>query len=96
MAVLSVDLAFRRWSDVGIVVLNRPQPDSAFGLNPTLNPIACQIIPSNAAGLDDGPIDPNILAGRLNHLCAVAASASSCWMAPKPGSRRPMALNTRA
>ena len=68
MAVLSVDLAFRRWSDVGIVVLDRA-PTASSG-NPARNPIACQIIPSTAAGLESGPVDPNILAGRLNHLCA--------------------------
>jgi len=69
VAVLSVDLAFRRWSDVGIVILDRPTQARAAA-NRAKTPIACQIIPSTAAGLDDGPIDPNILAGRLNHLCA--------------------------
>jgi len=37
-------------------------------------PIACEILPSILTGpsseYDCGPIDPNILAGRLNHLCA--------------------------
>jgi len=76
VAVLSVDLALRRWSDVGIVILDRPRPaPTEFGLatsttaNPARSPIACQIIPSIAAGQPVGPIDPNILAGRLNHLC---------------------------
>ena len=90
MAVLSVDLAFRRWSDLGIVVLDRAratqtsnpiepglrlkQPFSPLGELAQL-PIACEIIPSIASGLDadhaTGPVDANILAGRLNHLCAV-------------------------
>ena len=71
MAVLSVDLAFRRWSDVGIVVLDRPHPaPTSTAGNAARNPIACHIIPSTAAGQSDGPIDANILAGRLNHLCA--------------------------
>jgi len=77
VAVLSVDLAFRRWSDLGIVVLNResdreseleqPAPISADPL-PSARTISCQIIPSTSAGLDDGPVDPEVLAGRLNHL----------------------------
>lgn len=69
MAVLSVDLAFRRWSDLGVVVLSRaasPLPDP---------PVACEIIPVQPPGLDaihdQGPINPEILAGRLNHLCGV-------------------------
>ena len=90
MAVLSVDLATRRWSDLGIVVLDRARPpQSANPAEPGLRlkplfsplnepaqlPIACEIIPSIAPGLDSdltpGPVDANILAGRLNHLCAV-------------------------
>jgi len=59
MAVLSVDLAFSRWSDLGIVLLERPQsPDG---------PIHCEILPWT----DPGQVDANILAGRLNHLCGV-------------------------
>lgn len=34
-------------------------------------PIHCEILPSVAAGQNEGPIDAEILAGRLNHLCAV-------------------------
>ena len=72
MAVLSVDLAYRRWSDLGIVVLDRSNaPLAPFDYGPSARPIACQIIPSNAEGQQDCPIDANILAGRLNHLCAV-------------------------
>ena len=68
MAVLSVDLAYRRWSDLGIVVLDRQHsPNSAS--------IDCEIVPVTTAGLDPSlaadPVDANILAGRLNHLCAV-------------------------
>lgn len=57
MAVLSVDLATRRWSDLGIVVLDR----AAGGL------VICEILPWN----DAGPVEAEILAGRLNHLCGV-------------------------
>jgi hypothetical protein len=73
MAVLSVDLACRRWSDLGVVVLSRaasrlPAP-----------PVTCEIITLDPPGFDaahdqgsiDPEIDPEILAGRLNHLCAV-------------------------
>ena len=73
MAVLSVDLACRRWSDLGVVVLSRaasPLP---------VPPITCEIIvlepPGLGAALDQSrihsAIDPEILAGRLNHLCVV-------------------------
>jgi hypothetical protein len=58
MAVLSVDLAFRRWSDLGIVLLDQRTADGT---------IACEIIPWNEAG----PVDANILAGKLNHLCGI-------------------------
>ena len=80
MAVLSVDLAYRRWTDLGIVVLSRASAP-AEGLTGAVNRrtaqsiVECQIIPSTAAGIADGsagvPIDAEILAGRLNHLCAV-------------------------
>jgi hypothetical protein len=90
VAVLSVDLAFRRWSDLGIVVLARARPPQSLNpaepglrLKPQFGPlgesaqlpIACEIIPSDASGLvadlASGPVDANILAGRLNHLCTV-------------------------
>ena len=78
MPVLSVDLAFRRWCDLGIVVLDRRQPTSdlpAVSVAPPAeaggalqeSSIDCEIIPWN----DPGPVDPNVLAGRLNHLCGV-------------------------
>ena len=72
MAVLSVDLAYRRWSDLGIVVLDRATaPLAPFDYGPEAHPITCGILPSRADGQPEGPIDANILAGRLNHLCAV-------------------------
>jgi hypothetical protein len=94
VAVLSVDLAYRRWSDLGIVALTRVRsahPAGRAHLGNTLAgqprlggsrkdpdrphapdcPINCEIIPSMARGEDRGPVDANILAGRLNHLCAV-------------------------
>ena len=86
MAVLSVDLAFRRWSDLGIVVLDRtlparplvphfaepgstrPCPDPPARLA-TTQPIHCEIIPSCSPDNRPGPVDPDVLAGQLNHLC---------------------------
>jgi hypothetical protein len=59
MAILSVDLAFGRWSDLGIVVLERPAKSS--------EPIACDVVMWNTPG----PVDAEVLAGRLNHLCGV-------------------------
>jgi len=58
MAVLSVDLATRRWSDLGIVVLDHA---------PANQQLACEILVWN----DSGPVEAEILAGRLNHLCGV-------------------------
>jgi hypothetical protein len=90
VAILSVDLAYRRWSDLGIVVMDRAQAqDAPHGVEPapglplfsapgrakSNQPIHCEIIPSTAGGLDSDnatePVDANILAGRLNHLCGV-------------------------
>ena len=69
MAVLSVDLALQRWSDLGVVVLSRA-PSSH-----SVSQVACEILPLDSPGLDAasdrGPVEPEILAGRLNHLCAV-------------------------
>jgi hypothetical protein len=59
MAVLSVSLALSRWTDLGIVLLDRGGDPAA--------PVACEIVMWNEPGL----VDPDILAGRLNHLCGV-------------------------
>jgi len=86
VAVLSVDLAYRCWSDLGIVILSRTRPVGTCAQEtvPDQFPVAshtldrglerqqihCEVIPSAAAGLSGGPIDADILAGRLNHLAA--------------------------
>ena len=62
MAVLSVDLAMRRWADLGVVVLDRER--SGAGGPGTVH---CEILPWSDAGL----VDANTLAGRLNHECGV-------------------------
>jgi hypothetical protein len=79
VAVLSVDLVYLRWSDLGIVVFDRIPPpvvhDPLWQLEAVSCLIACEIIPSTATGLNSdlapGPVDANILAGRLNHLCGI-------------------------
>jgi hypothetical protein len=72
VAILSVDLAFRRWSDLGVVVLDRARPK---GPGATLPVVACEIIPFGPSGTEPesthDPIDPDNLAGRLNHLCGI-------------------------
>ncbi|MDR3723603.1 MAG: hypothetical protein P4K83_03850 [Terracidiphilus sp.] len=83
MAILSVDLACRHWSDLGIVILDRV-PSQTSGLLPAAHSparglqalstqasstVECLILPSSADGLPEGPVDAEILAGRLNHLC---------------------------
>jgi len=81
--ILSVDLAYSHWSDLGIVVLDRkPDPilDRIFDRvpaspQPGYGSVACEILPFNTPGLgpeiDHGPVDAELLAGRLNHLCGV-------------------------
>ncbi len=54
MAVLSVDLACRRWSDLGVVVLNRVRQQSAAAAPDTV--VACEIVPFADPGL--GPRGP--------------------------------------
>jgi len=71
MAILSVDLAFRRWSDLGIVVLERARAAAnsipALGSETEASRLDCEIIAWN----DAGAVDAEVLAGRLNHLCGV-------------------------
>lgn len=77
MAVLSVDLAYRRWSSLGVVMLERKldlvEQPNGDGVVRAL--VECEILPFGPPGLgaeyDEGPIDPDILAGRLNHLCNI-------------------------
>jgi len=92
VAVLSIDLAHRRWSDLGIVVLDRARPETLACPDPASlapSPINCEIITWNSPEADPDSelaqpvaapqlsgykaprVDPNILAGRLNHLCNV-------------------------
>jgi hypothetical protein len=86
MAVLSVDLATRRWSDLGIVILDRTpavhspncgETRPGLPLKPSFTTLST---PPPAESLitceilpwnDPGPVEADALAGRLNHLCAV-------------------------
>jgi len=85
MTVLSVDLATRRWSDLGIVVLGRtPSHQAANPAEAALGAPQLSDPTSRNSGrgggpihceilswADAGPVDANKLAGRLNHLCGV-------------------------
>ena len=88
MAVLSVDLAMRRWSDLGVVVLSR-----ALKYLPASS-VACEILPlAPPEPGDGGPVDPEILAGRLNHLCALRGirilllDGPQAWKSASSGAR---------
>lgn len=83
MAVLSIDLACRRWSDLGIVILDRIKAPSLapteivgpLGTSERVPPcVSCEIISWDGSDLDEdqrrGPVPAEILAGRLSHLCA--------------------------
>ncbi|HEX8812255.1 MAG TPA: hypothetical protein VF742_09715 [Terracidiphilus sp.] len=65
--VLSVDLVYSRWSDLGIAILSRPEGE--------VDPIACELIAWDASDLEEEhqgkPVHAEILAGRLNHLANV-------------------------
>jgi hypothetical protein len=75
MAVLSIDLAYRRWSDLGIAILNRSVGENGQ----SGNQIECELITWNGSDLDSanpdkphpGPVQAEILAGRLNHLANI-------------------------
>jgi hypothetical protein len=62
MAIMSVDLAFRRWTDLGLVVLDAAQPNT---------PVDCEILTWDDGGNGPGPVPADILAGRLNHFCNI-------------------------
>src|ERR1700744_5868546 len=74
MAVLSVDLAYRRWSDLGIAILSRSADEKE--LSP---PIDCELISWDGTDIGEassnqahrGPVQAEILAGRLNHLANI-------------------------
>jgi hypothetical protein len=87
MAVLSVDLATRRWSDLGVVLLDQRRPGT--GANPAQGGAAlpgrplfnslraaddlaeCPVTCEIFPWNDPGTVDAETLAGRLNHLCGV-------------------------
>jgi hypothetical protein len=84
MAILSVDLAYSRWLDLGLVILDRvkdrARPSSATkksaspdGENSRPALVNCEIFSWDGSDLieeqQNAPIQPEILAGRLNHIC---------------------------
>jgi len=80
MAILSVDLAYSRWSDLGLVILDRPRPSDspkklASANRPRSRPalVDCEIFSWDGSDLIEeqrnAPIQPEILAGRLHHVC---------------------------
>ena len=80
MAILSVDLACRSWADLGVVVLRRAQashvpggmassPAAQRAIPVSREPIECEILSLMDEGDAPLAVDPNLLAGRINHLC---------------------------
>jgi hypothetical protein len=84
VAILSVDLAHRSWSDLGVVILDRVKLQTAlvdaYGATVKPDTVQCEIIRFTAAGVNSSmspfapaphtasPVDPEVLAGQLNHL----------------------------
>ena len=75
MAILSVDLAYRSWADLGVVVLDRVQLEQGNREQASsiasrgAGPIGCEILSLMDAGDGQRTVDANLLAGRMNHLC---------------------------
>jgi hypothetical protein len=67
MAILSVDLAYSRWLDLGLVILDRVKDRARPAL------VNCEIFSWDGSDLIEeqrnAPIQPEILAGRLHHVC---------------------------
>ncbi|MGB6727250.1 MAG: hypothetical protein WBE74_15275 [Terracidiphilus sp.] len=84
MAILSVDLAHRNWSDLGIVILDRVKSYTAlvdaYGVSVKPGTVKCEMIRFTAAGINSdlnpfaiaplsiNPIEADVLAGQLSHL----------------------------
>jgi hypothetical protein len=87
VAILSVDLAHRSWSDLGIVILDRVKSQNAvvdaYGASVKPGTVQCEVIRFTAAGLNSSlspfalapqsanPVEAEVLAGQLNHLSNV-------------------------
>ena len=74
MAVLSVDLAYRSWADLGTVILDRSSAHAAAG-NSHQTLVSCEVVPWTSLATATGQpqageaIDPLDLANRLHTLC---------------------------
>jgi hypothetical protein len=84
VAILSVDLAHRSWSDLGVVILDRVESQTAlvdaYGASVKPGTVKCEIVRLTAAGMNNSlgpfaltpraanPVDAEVLAGQLNHL----------------------------
>src|SRR5579884_3727058 len=81
MAIVSVDLASRRWTDLGVVVLDRVASADPRGL------VQCEIMMWN----EPGAVEAEVLAGRLNHLCNIRGiqilmlDGPQAWKSPDNG-----------
>ena len=75
MSVLSVDLAYRRWSDLGIAILSRTTGKNGGENGQMSGLIACELIAWDGSDLEEKhqgkPVHAEILAGRLNHLANI-------------------------
>lgn len=99
MAILSVDLAHRSWSDLGIVILDRVKSQhdraeaNAEGVMP--GTVECEVIHFTAAGINSNlsafaqspmkqkTVDSEVLAGQLNHLANVRGIRSIVLNGPQ-------------
>lgn len=84
MAVLSVNLAYGRWADVGLAVLERGEEPGA--------PVACEIVQWD----EPEAVTAEVLAGRLSHFCGVRGIRVLLLDGPQAWKSRESRLTARA